>query len=72
MAAALRGGVDWPRWRLGGAAQRRQQRQPQLGAVAALARNVKAVALVRRSSSAAEATTNFVARARGEVPRDSI
>uniref|UniRef100_A0A0E0DUD3 Uncharacterized protein n=1 Tax=Oryza meridionalis TaxID=40149 RepID=A0A0E0DUD3_9ORYZ len=46
----------WPRWRLGGAAQRRQ---PRLGAAAALARNVKAAAaeaLVRRSSSAAEAS----------------
>uniref|UniRef100_A0A0E0E6Q7 Uncharacterized protein n=1 Tax=Oryza meridionalis TaxID=40149 RepID=A0A0E0E6Q7_9ORYZ len=31
----------WPRWRLGGAAQRRQ---PRLGTAAALARNVKAAA----------------------------
>uniref|UniRef100_A0A0E0PZE2 Uncharacterized protein n=1 Tax=Oryza rufipogon TaxID=4529 RepID=A0A0E0PZE2_ORYRU len=67
MAAALRGAVDWPRWRLGGAAQRRQQRQPRLRAAAALARNVKAVALVRRSSSAAEAAANLVARAGGEL-----
>lgn len=72
MAAVLRGAVDWPRWRLGGAAQRRQQRQPRLRAAAALARNVKAVALVRRSCSAAEAAANLVARAGGEVPRDSI
>lgn len=61
--------VDWPRWRLGGAAQRRQQRQPRLRAAATLARNVKAVALVRRSCSAAEAAANLVARAGGEWRR---